>query len=72
MYLTPRLIARCLVMRKRRFEAPLAAAEALLDALVTEMIKRMDKPFAFFGRELGLQARPLSVRVASMASTGLM
>lgn len=30
-----------------------------MDALVTEMIQHMDKPFAFFGRELGSQARLL-------------
>ena len=42
-----------------RHEPALTTAEAVLDELVTEMIKRMDKPFAFFGRGLGSQARLL-------------
>ncbi|CAM9291703.1 unnamed protein product, partial [Hapterophycus canaliculatus] len=39
-----------------RYEPLLESAEVALDFLVTEMIKCMDKPFAFYGRELGSQA----------------
>ncbi|CAM9420598.1 unnamed protein product, partial [Ectocarpus sp. 12 AP-2014] len=39
----------------RRYEPALTGAEATMDLLVTEMIKCMDKPFAFYGRELGSQ-----------------
>lgn len=38
-----------------RYEPALEGAEAALDMLVTEMIKCMDKPFAFFGRGPGSQ-----------------
>lgn len=48
----------------------LDTAEAVLDELVTEMIKRMDKPFAFFGRGLGSQARLLRGPCRTLAQLG--
>ncbi|CAM9574193.1 unnamed protein product, partial [Discosporangium mesarthrocarpum] len=39
----------------RRFELALVEAEVLIDGLVTEIIKYMEKPFAFIGRSLGIQ-----------------
>lgn len=37
----------------RRYEAALEDANAIVHSLVTDLIKCMDKPFAFFGHELG-------------------
>lgn len=45
-----------------RYEPALSKAEAAVDGLVLEIIKRMDKPFAFFGRELGSQVRCVTFR----------
>lgn len=45
-----------------RYEAALAQAEGGLDLLVNEMLKCMDKPFAFFGRGHGSQARSFLIR----------
>lgn len=52
---------------RRRYEPPLERAEVALDLLVTEMIKCMDKPFAFFGREVGSQACALPLALPCCA-----
>ena len=39
-------------------------AEGGLDLLVTEMLKCMDKPFAFFGRGHGSQASSLGLSLS--------